>query len=486
MIGDFPASNIASKCIILNPLTNYWNLRLSLEAALLMKEVSNHVYWLNIVPDRFEFNEINKTDFLSEKKFKTVSRNVKKILEDNGVIHKEYICDLGETELTYTNIKTRNDLEAIEHRGVKIGNILSAAISGKLMEYNFSITENFELINNYYAQLTQMFDVLSKELSDINPDLVIAPNDRIMGSGVILKLAQINNIRSYAVYWGKSQNDIFFYKNSLYSKSTWQNQIYRKENLRKTNLLRKILFAIFLQYTKKMGLKTSKAYRKKKATSIRQEYQDKLILTFFAGTKWEHSGIIENDLHLFDSQESSVEHLLKTLDSAKWQIIVRHHPLRKGQRNRFETELWEKCRRYANFSEILPDDESDSYQILKESNLVAIFNSTIGFESIIMGKPTVIFGNPYWRNSQWENQIYPDDNEEAIRIKSTYHVPLKDVYKIWSFNSSYGKRFKYIKGRGVYLTYKGSPILFDSYYLFVKSILVEIKLKIQSVKLRSV
>jgi hypothetical protein len=480
MIGDFPELNIESKCIILNPLFNYWNLRLSLEAALLMKEVSNHVYWLNIIPDRFEFNELNKSDFLSEKEFQTVSRNIKKILKDSGITHKEYICNLNNPGLTYTNIKTRSDLEGIEYKGAKIGNILSAAISGKLMEYNFSITENFELINNYYGQLTQMFDVLNKELNDINPDVVIVPNDRIMGSGVLLQLAKKLYISSYAVYWGKSQNDIFFYKSSLYSKSTWQNQIYHRKSLRKANVRRKILFAIFLQYTKRLGLRTSKAFRQHKAISIKQKYKDKLTLTFFTGTKWEHSGIIENELDYFDSQESAVEYLLKTLDSAKWQIIVRHHPLKKGQRNRFETELWENCRKYTHFSEILPDDESDSYQILEESHIVAIYNSTIGFESIIMGKPTVILGNPYWRNSQWENQIYPVDNEEIIRVKSAYHVPLEDVYKIWSFNSSYGKKFKYIKGRGVFLIYRGSPIFFETFNLFVRTILIEIKLKIQS------
>lgn len=484
MIGDFPEINSTSKCIILNPLFNYWNIQLSLETALLMREVSNSVYWLNIIPDRFEFNEINPTDFLNQKKFERVSKKIKKILKDKEIIQKEYICDLSNVEMNFINYKTRKDLEVIEYKGVKIGNILSAAISGKLMEYNFSVTENFELINKYYAQLIEMFDILEKELNDINPDVVVVPNDRIMGSGVLLQLAKKLNVNTYVVYWGKSSKKIFFYKNSLYSKLTWQNQIYNKKSSRKLSVYRKIIFAIFLLYTRKRGLRTSKAYRQQKVLSIKQKYKDKLTLTFFTGTKWEHSGVSENELEHFDSQESAVEYLLKTLDSAKWQIIVRHHPRKKGQSNRFETELWENCRKFTNFTEILPEDESDSYQILKESSIVAIYNSTIGYESIIMGKPTVIFGNPYWRNSQWRNQINPVDNEKIIRLKSTYQVPRDDIYKIWIFNSSYGKKFKYIKGQGIHLIYRGSPIFFDSFFSFLRSILGKIKSYIQSVILK--
>jgi Capsule polysaccharide biosynthesis protein len=467
--SNTPKFSKKTKCLVVNPLLNYWSIKFTLEAASVLKSMANNVTWINANPSEIEDNEVNATDFLDRKKYGhalvRIEKNLKrkKIGFYNFVIQDSAPMDISE------KVRTRADLENLEFKNAKIGKIVAAAISGKVKIYDFSIKENRKLINQYYNEAIILFDYLDKYILDYKPELVVTTNDRILVSGICTLIAQKVDTEIKIIYWGRSSKKYFIYDKSLYFKPSWQNYIREISVERYNSWLEKAYFTFFLSRVRSNGLKSSEKYKQsRKENPI---ISSKKVFVFFPGTKWENSGLYNDEGNNFLNQEKSVEFLLKTLNPHDWQVIVRHHPLKKNQNVPFESAAWDACRIYENFREILPEENIDSYHLVKNCNIVGIYNSTIGLESIIMGKPTVIFGNPFWKNDSWQNIIYDNDNETHIIQKSLFRVPLYDIYKIWKFLSTYGTKFKYVKGSGTFIIYNFRIIFYSNIILYTYHIL---------------
>jgi hypothetical protein len=346
---------------------------------------------------------------------------------------------------------------------------VAAAISGKVKIYDFSIKENRKLINQYYSEAIILFDYLDKYISKYKPELIVTTNDRVLVSGICTLIAQKVDTEIKIIYWGRSSKKYFFYDKSVYYKPSWQKYI-REISVERYNCwLEKAYFTFFLSRVRSNGLKSSEKYKQSRKEN--PFISSKKVFVFFPGTKWENSGLYNDEGNKFLNQERSVEFVLKTLNPHEWQVIVRHHPIKKNQTVPFESAAWDVCRNYENFREILPEEDIDSYHLVKNCNIVGIYNSTIGLESIIMGKPTVIFGNPFWKNDSWQNIIYDNDNEANIIQKSLFRVPLYDLYKIWKFLSTYGTKFKYVKGSGIFIIYNYRMIFYSNILLYTYHIL---------------
>jgi len=376
--------------------------------------------------------------------------------------------------LIFSDLPTsRIKLEKYRIRDYDVGKVLCAAVSGKLKLHDFNVESNIDLIKKYLIEANSLIFELEKIITEYNPDIIISTNDRILTSGIVGLVSRKSNVNFSVFYWGKNKNHVLFYDNSLYDKEFWQHQI-RNISVKKYFNFDSILFQIFYKRTQIFGLKESKKYKKIKKLEINQFDKNKKIISFFPGTNWENSGLIKPPLNIFTSQEISVEFLLKNFSEKEWSVVVRHHPYANNSKSPFENHLWEKCRKYSHFYEIMPEEDVDSYSLIKKSEICAIYNSTIGLECIIMKKPLIIFGDPYWKNTSWSNLIEFDDNKDKIIIKSQFIVPISEIKKIWLFNKNLGSKFKYIKNNGIFLRYKNIYIFENELKLYLKSLIYKL------------
>ena len=452
--SNFPKVSQTDNCLVINPLFNSWSVKFTLEAALELKSRAHNVTWVNVNPAAKEENEVNATDFLDRGKYGKALCRIEKILQRKNIRFHNFITPESDPMDISENIKTRADLENLEFRNKRIGKIVAAAISGKIKIYNFDIKDNRKLINQYFKEAIMLYEYLEKYILDFKPDIIITTNDRILVSGICTLIEQKIAPNIKIIYWGSSSNKYFIYDKSLYFKPSWQKYIKEISTEGDNRWLAKVYFAYFLLKVRSNGLKSSAEYKQNK-----QEipiFNSKKIFAFFPGTKWENSGLYNDEGNNFFDQEKSVEFLLKTLNPDEWQVLVRHHPQKLNQNVPFESAVWDACRSFKNFTEILPEENIDSYYLAKNCDIVGIYNSTIGLESIIMGIPTVIFGNPFWKNDVWQNVIYDNDNEISIIQKSLYKVSRHDLYKIWKFLKTYGTKFKYVRGfeTFIFINYK--------------------------------
>ena len=91
------------------------------------------------------------------------------------------------------------------------------------------------------------------------------------------------------------------------------------------------------------------------------------------------------------SQYEAIENSIRYLAEREYEIRIRMHP--NGARNSWRDikALENLCERY-RVKIYLPWDEIDSYQLLKESEYVFTWGSTIGLEASALGKKTYVYG----------------------------------------------------------------------------------------------
>jgi hypothetical protein len=114
-------------------------------------------------------------------------------------------------------------------------------------------------------------------------------------------------------------------------------------------------------------------------------------------------------------------------------FVIRAHPdeLRKGKQSRESVPMWvaeNGVDQLANVVFVHPDEYLSSYDLIQRSNLVLVYNSSIGLEASLMGKPVVCGGKS--RYTAYETVFFPQTKtayreqvEEMLAGGSTSAAP---------------------------------------------------------------
>ncbi len=140
---------------------------------------------------------------------------------------------------------------------------------------------------------------------------------------------------------------------------------------------------------------------------------------------------------MFYSQEAIAEMISRSLPP-NYTLYVKEHPYYCGGVNK---KMLSKIKKLKNV-EIL-DPSISSLDIIENAKAIITINSTAGWESIIMKKPLIVLGNPYYayfkQSYKVENiNLLPNILNTALHVgNKNYEVNLDDWYKfIYSSVSS--------------------------------------------------
>lgn len=165
----------------------------------------------------------------------------------------------------------------------------------------------------------------------------------------------------------------------------------------------------------------------------------KKIVTFFLSTEGELASS-KNEIVdcLFVNQIESIKWIMNNLDFDDWHLVIRGHPNRSSIRSKDlvlrhlpiieENQL--------NFTYISEDASDDSIELIKKSDLVCIYDSSIGIDAIYLNKPLLILGKPLF-TALLENPIKAIDEISFKNLdKFSYD---KEYLKIWAwYSNQYG------------------------------------------------
>ena len=149
------------------------------------------------------------------------------------------------------------------------------------------------------------------------------------------------------------------------------------------------------------------------------------VVTFFTSSEDEFFSIPDAEPNVyFESQFEAIVSLSQLCLARDWDFFVRIHPHLRNK-SRPERDFWDK--RLADFlptGRVLASDSGvNSYELIQETDLVAVWQSTIGLEALAMGKPVITCAETFFK---WAGADVFEAKAESLSdicVQAVSHAP---------------------------------------------------------------
>lgn len=167
----------------------------------------------------------------------------------------------------------------------------------------------------------------------------------------------------------------------------------------------------------------------------------KKILTFFLSTEGELASVPFETKNIFEGQNESVIWIIQNIDFQFWHVVIRGHPNRNLNRPKdlILKQIPQLNIRGEDITYISEEDSDDSIELIKRSDLICLYDSSIGIDAIYLKKPTMIFGKPLF-TALCNNPLKSTADINFSKIDSLFYDIRK--LKIWAWYAyQYGIEF---------------------------------------------
>lgn len=272
---------------------------------------------------------------------------------------------------------------------------------------------NKDILIRYLISGICVYKISEEIIQDVHPDRVVTYNGRFVCSKGI-----VDACRKYSVpilYHERGATKERYYLSEIsphnikairnHIKNTWLNlEDKEKFKIAESYFLRKIKgeeigwVSFTANQIKDFIPKKTKKYRWTYYTSSDDEY---LFLDNFI------------DSYIFESQISAVKFLINYVSKIEnVELVIRVHPHKEKKSKRLR-DFWNSLSG-KNVLVIPSYSRIDSYALAKSSDLIIVYNSTMGVEASYMGKPVILLGESVYRGLDCVYE--PLTEEELISI----------------------------------------------------------------------
>ena len=122
-------------------------------------------------------------------------------------------------------------------------------------------------------------------------------------------------------------------------------------------------------------------------------------------------------------------------------------------------DLFKLNKEFHNLKMIWPESEIDSYELIKNTEKVITFGSTITLEACFMKKPVISLNNNLF--TQLNCAYTPKKHSNLIKLiekKSLKPKNWKNSLFFFDYYTNRGRKFKFFKKKGENIFYKGKKI----------------------------
>ena len=224
------------------------------------------------------------------------------------------------------------------------------------------------------------------------------------------------------------------------------------------------------------------------ADQFTREYKhtsSKPILAIFMSTLWEKMGLDDYDPFFYEDELSG---LAKILDEdillSYFTIVIRLHPysFNVGPHEKSLLErMISKFKNKEGIEFILPSSSISSYSLLRKSDIVLSFGSTIGIEAVYSKKPSILLGPALYQCLGCN--VIPSSHDDLIHILVEEYecVDLDRSFKSAIVYGAYEYRRKHIPFSS--LSLKDSDFFYRKARLFPRRLVISQFLKKAILKL---
>lgn len=251
-----------------------------------------------------------------------------------------------------------------------------------------------ELLCEILVEMKYVREAVDLFLSEKSFDALLIQNGRWRSQTTVWNLANLNLISVY-FFNIDVRNPMRFNFNSFPLQNLVDSQLWAKSRITKFITLtqtkrEEIVKNWAAERAREEGIfsPTSSEFKHDLSQFLPKDFRyGKQVAVLFTSSSSEYD-FFNEDHHAWESQAQALEYACTKLRAAGYYVILRFHP------NQFNWswydfhDIYKLCRKAADFV-VLPWDFFSSYSILKEADLVVVWESTIGLEALIAGKQVV-------------------------------------------------------------------------------------------------
>ena len=436
--------------------TNPWHLGMSFEAHAYIKEN----FFDSKVDSKYIFlgglnQDLIPSDYFPLR-FRCFSGNYRSLRFLNNQLEKNEFCDLvkesrvktRELLLSISDLEFHEILHLVHHREgldvVKAIKAVELALVDKAKIWKIELVErlpnSIPLLKAYIRTYLTVRDILKHDLT-INVNLFNtrflnerAARDAVLElKGNVLEFEQIN-----------SRSDSF----GIF-KTTVHNPRERAEIARNQfNAFANTEESYVSEWIEKRVNRTLQVFTRKQSPGKLPEIpNEKKVISCFLSSFDELilAGYASNSLGF--NQSNSLSMLAEIIqERVDWVLVIRCHP-NMLTRPRKEQDYWNQLLSKISALVIGPEESVDTYALIKRSELVLTFGSTVSVEALALGIPSLVIGEALYSGHDLVTTISsPLEVKKFLELKPLVHSDLIQELEIYAFFQLHGGiRFKYLK-----------------------------------------
>ena len=291
----------------------------------------------------------------------------------------------------------------------EIYNICKTTIIMEKLSTNLDFFEkkNFDFFKKISKSTIAAFYSSLNHLQKFIPDELYIYNGRMYKYQPMLRLAQSKikkeNIYVYEFPVENYQNMLILKKNYIPDLKNFSHELFETHKKNNINFSTKEIIAKKWISDRVSRVNYKKEYYPWKNTqeinSLPKSFnKNNFNISYFVSSEYEYFGIKENEEDYdFKNNLDIINEILRIINSKPGiSLNIRCHPNSGNDIKSFLKELQKIEKIYRNIKIIEPDSKIDSYELIKNSDLIITICSTIGIEAAYFGKNVLNVGNsPY-------------------------------------------------------------------------------------------
>jgi len=329
--------------------------------------------------------------------------------------------------------------------GVELTSIIQARISAYLgvREYDFSEVP-WRVFRKHFATARICSNFFSRNYPKTD-SIVVAYNGREVMSAVLLQQAFNHGFTTFIGERGSDSGKFQLFENSPHYHPNWWELISKYELFESED--DHISHRIH-QYEKSKlaGFDTyfSDIWNPSKDLIEADGLDIKGYVLFLSSSSTEYSPFDKFNSDLgFKDQFEAVELLASQCYKQNEMLVIRRHPKSVGIDGLDrEARFWKKISSLKNVIYIKPAENYSSYKLVEDARVVFVWKSSMGYESMLMHKPTYALGTSKWG---WDPQVqcWTDSRiSECVRNPRVEIATNNIVKKFSQFMATSGTNFQ--------------------------------------------
>ncbi len=327
----------------------------------------------------------------------------------------------------------------------------------------------------------------------IKPDFVITFNNRFATTKPIIEAAKKMGIKVIRHEVGSSSKKFEIFMEDVHNLNQRCKSIYNYWKKTSKSIREKNALAYFNSPKKKLMYINTNEGRVKRFGNDQDKkfipFNNRKNVVFFTSSNYEFLALTNDYLDFskskdFKDQLSAVKNTVNVIKRLKdYNLIIRVHPSRKSKLQN-ENNYWLRFHDNKKIIVIGEEDKTNSFDLLKKSDVVITYGSSLAVHAVYNGKPSISLRKHSFSCSGIF--IEPNSKKDLFSILKNANFPKVNRKKCYPFGNyliTFGMKFKYYRSHSLLKGFFNKTVI-NHYGLFINillSAILKIKIFLSSV-----